>query len=335
MSEPRISVIVIFLNEERFLGEAIDSVRTQTFTDWELILVDDGSTDGSAAIARAAAADSPDTIRYVTHPGGENRGMSASRNRGLEVAAGELVAFLDGDDVWLPDKLMAQHQELERHADAAMTAGPLLRWLRWSGATDAEHHEDLMGVGPKKRGTHPFAGTVVEPPKLVPLILRNDYYNPTGALIRRKVLDQVGGFVDGFRGPHEDMVAMTKICLEFPVHISPEMHHLYRIHPDSYTQVASSLDEVNAARETFLDWAETYVNERSVSSRVISWALWRARMPLRHPRLGVVFDPERRRRLLITVGRICGRALLPVALRDRLRSWWRRRVAPPDIEVGR
>ena len=96
----RVSAIVIFLNEERFLAEAIASVRAQTFRDWELILVDDGSSDGSAGIARAAAEEDP-RIRVLAHPGGANRGMSASRNLGLSDARGEFVAFLDGDDLLL------------------------------------------------------------------------------------------------------------------------------------------------------------------------------------------------------------------------------------------
>ena len=77
MRAPRVSVITIFLDEERFLAEAIASVRAQTFGDWELLLVDDGSRDQSAAIARASVAADPKRIRYLQHPGGVNRGMSA------------------------------------------------------------------------------------------------------------------------------------------------------------------------------------------------------------------------------------------------------------------
>lgn len=333
MSAPHVSAIIIFWNEERFLQEAIDSVLAQTFSDWELILVNDGSTDASPKIAQAAAARHPDKVHYVTHPGEVNRGMSASRNRGLEVARGELVAFLDGDDIWLDTKLETQTSELATYQTAAMTAGPLLRWLRWSGDPEAENHEDLMGVGPKKHGTHLFVGQVVQAPKLVPLMLSDDYYNPAGALIRRRVLDEVGGFVDAFAGSHEDMVAMTKICLDHPVYISPEISYLYRIHPDSHTQVASSVTEVNEARLIYLNWAERYMADRGVSDRPSTKALRRARLPLRHPRLGRVLDRTQRRKWLISQGRLLGRRLLPLPLRDRLRNWWRSRVAPPKIET--
>ena len=85
--QPLVSVIMIFLNEERFIGEAIDSVFAQTYPKWELILVDDGSSDRSSEIARSIAARHPGQVRYIDHPGHSNLGMSASRNAG-KVEAG-------------------------------------------------------------------------------------------------------------------------------------------------------------------------------------------------------------------------------------------------------
>src|SRR5690242_13625262 len=94
-AEARVSVITIFLNGEQFLDQAIESVICQTFTDWELLLVDDGSTDGSTKIAKDYAARHPERIRYFEHPGHINRGMSAARNVGIANARGEYLAFID------------------------------------------------------------------------------------------------------------------------------------------------------------------------------------------------------------------------------------------------
>ncbi|MEL7158651.1 MAG: glycosyltransferase family 2 protein, partial [Actinomycetota bacterium] len=102
---PEVSVIVIFLNEERFLADAVASVVAQEGCRWELLLVDDGSTDGSPAIAQALATADPDRIRYLTHPGGGNQGMSAARNLGIAHARGHWLTFLDADDTWRPGKL--------------------------------------------------------------------------------------------------------------------------------------------------------------------------------------------------------------------------------------
>ena len=85
-SSPEVSVTIIFLDEERFLAEAVESVLAQSYTNWELLLVDDGSTDRSTEIARGYALANPDRIRYLEHPGHANRGMSASRNLGVRSA---------------------------------------------------------------------------------------------------------------------------------------------------------------------------------------------------------------------------------------------------------
>src|SRR5690348_7281508 len=95
---PRISIVLPFLNGANFLGEAAESVLRQDFEDWELILVDDGSTDASPAIAAELARDHPN-IRLVDHLRHDNRGLAASRVRGTEFAVGEYLMFLDHDDV--------------------------------------------------------------------------------------------------------------------------------------------------------------------------------------------------------------------------------------------
>ena len=108
MDKPLVSAIIIFLNEERFIREAIDSVFAQTCENWELLLIDDGSHDGSTDIARRFAAENPGKVRYFEHQGHQNRGMSVSRNLGVRHAMGQYIAFLDADYVWLPEKLEQQ-----------------------------------------------------------------------------------------------------------------------------------------------------------------------------------------------------------------------------------
>ena len=106
--EPRVSVIMPFLDSARFIAESVESVRAQTYQAWELLLCDDGSSDASTEIARRFAAADPERIRWAEHEGHANRGASAARNLGLSLARGDYVAFLDADDVWLPRKLEEQ-----------------------------------------------------------------------------------------------------------------------------------------------------------------------------------------------------------------------------------
>ncbi|HYC32345.1 MAG TPA: glycosyltransferase family A protein, partial [Gemmatimonadales bacterium] len=120
---PVVSVVMIFLNGARFIDEAIRSVQAQSLGEWELLLVDDGSTDDSTAIARAWSGRDPARIRYLEHADHRNLGMSASRNLGIAHARGELLAFLDADDVWFPRKLEEQVGLLRAHPAAGMVFG--------------------------------------------------------------------------------------------------------------------------------------------------------------------------------------------------------------------
>lgn len=103
--QPLISVIMPAYNAERWIAEALDSVLAQTWTNWELLILDDGSTDGTAALARDYAA-RDGRIRYCRNP--ENLGVAGTRNRGLSMARGAWVALLDSDDSWRPEKLARQ-----------------------------------------------------------------------------------------------------------------------------------------------------------------------------------------------------------------------------------
>jgi glycosyltransferase involved in cell wall biosynthesis len=107
MVERLVSVVIPVFNGERYLAEAIASVLAQSHRSLEVIVVDDGSTDGSAAVARRFEP----SIRYAFQP---NAGLSAARNRGIELAHGTLLAFLDADDVWTEYKLARQMAALER-----------------------------------------------------------------------------------------------------------------------------------------------------------------------------------------------------------------------------
>jgi glycosyltransferase involved in cell wall biosynthesis len=130
MSDPLISVVLPFYNREDVLGEAIRSVLEQTFTDLELILVDDGSTDQSPDVARSLR---DERLRHHRLP--TNRGVSAARNAGIALARGRFLAFQDSDDRWLPDKLRAQLDLLwDRSADRSRTTVVGCGW-RPLGAT--------------------------------------------------------------------------------------------------------------------------------------------------------------------------------------------------------
>src|SRR5215831_18684412 len=209
---PLVSVVIIFFNAERFLDEAIESVFGQTYDAWELLLVDDGSTDGSTTIAHRYTQQHPGKVRYLEHTGHQNRGMSASRNLGIANAQGAYIAFLDADDVWLSNKLDRQVAILDAQPEAAMVYGPAQWWYSWTGRA-----EDRLRDYIPEPGVPP--NTLLEAPTLLTRFLRLTDIAPcpSSVLIRRNLVEQVRGFEDSFRGLYEDQVFFAKVCLSAPV----------------------------------------------------------------------------------------------------------------------
>lgn len=305
----RVSAIIIFLNEERFIEEAIDSVLSQGYQNWELLLVDDGSTDGSSAIARRYAAGFPGKIRYLDHPGHQNRGMSASRNLGVRHARGAYVAYLDADDVWLPNKLEHQVAILDAQPEAAMVHGPLLEWHSWTGNPDDRGRDRLYGVD--RTGVHPYADTLVQPPHLLRLFLSREEFIPSGVLVRREAIGLVGGSEDLFRGSYEDAVLYVKICLTSPVYVVRECSYQYRIHPGSWERTTIRAGQANAARLRYLYWVQGYLHARGVTDVAIWRALGLAIRRSRHPWLRLLDSRYLGPRLEMLLKRVA-RRLLPV-----------------------
>ena len=121
-SKPIVSVIIPTFNRSAMVREAVESVLSQTFDGFELIVVDDGSTDGTTDALRPLAG----AIRLIRQ---ENRGVSAARNRGVAAARGALLAFLDSDDLWLPEKLAVQMSYMSTFPGAAVCHTEEL-WIR-------------------------------------------------------------------------------------------------------------------------------------------------------------------------------------------------------------
>jgi glycosyltransferase involved in cell wall biosynthesis len=279
IDRPLVSVVLIFWNAAAFLREAIESVLAQSYPCRELLLVDDGSSDGSTEIARQYAAHHPGQVRYFEHAGHANLGMSASRNLGIRQAQGSYVAFLDADDMWFSSALEDQVAILQAHPAAAMVYGPIQWWYSWTGKPEdgGRDHVERLGVP---------ADSVIDPPRLLPLFLRDKAAVPSGVLVRRGVVESVGGFEDQFRGEYEDQVFCAKICLEASVYAAGRCWYRYRQHPDSCVLRGQQTGETHAARLRFLNWLGEYLTERKVRDRAVWRALelelWRFRHPRRY-----------------------------------------------------
>ena len=281
-SERLVSAVIPFLNAGKYIGEAIDSVLAQTYAHWELLLVDDGSSDGSTDIARRYADQYPAKIRYLKHDNHKNRGMAASRNLGIRNAMGEYIAFLDADDIWLPRKLDEQVRILLAYPQAAMMYGRTLRWYSWMGNprdTERDYMNDL-GVP---------LDTLVSPPTLVNVFLRNEdtVVSTCSVLIRREVIKRVGGFEEDFRDMYEDMVFYAKVFLREPVFVASGCWGWYRQHPENSCSVAVKTGrwhpvKPNPTRRTFLNWLATYMTEQGFKDPKVWKGLRRELLPYHH-----------------------------------------------------
>ncbi len=281
--KPLVSAIIIFWNEERFIEEAVESVLGQTYDHWELLLVDDGSSDKSSHIARRYTEQYPDKVRYLEHQGHENRGMSASRNLGVRSARGRYISYLDGDDVWLPNKLEEQVAIMESHPTADMVVAPLQMWFSWTGNCQDRHLDQPYGVG--KNGKHPYSDTLVGPPRLLALFLRYEEYIPSGFLAKRDVMEQIGVYEERFRDAYSDAVALVKICLKSPVFVSSKRWYLYRKHAASSTYLSRLHGKEDEEQQIYLNWVEAYFNQQEVQDPELRTILCKMLFRCRHPRL--------------------------------------------------
>ncbi|NEO95508.1 MAG: glycosyltransferase family 2 protein, partial [Moorea sp. SIO3G5] len=229
-NKPLVSTIIIFLNPEPFIQETIESVFAQTYDNWEVLLVDDGSTDGSTEIALQYARKYPEKVRYLEHDGHQNRGMSATRNLGIRHAKGEYIAFLDADDIWLPNTLAEQVVLLNANAEAAMVYGPIQWWYSWTGNPEDQQRDHVEKVRVP-------TDTLINPPRLFRLLLKRRI-SISGMLLRRQIVEDVGGFEENFRGLYEDQVFCSKICLHAPVFPVRNCWYKYRQHPNNCCSIA-------------------------------------------------------------------------------------------------
>ncbi len=323
---PRVSVVLPFLDSERFLGEAVESVLAQTYGAWELLLVDDGSKDGSGEIARDFARRHPGRVRCLAHPGGANLGASAARNLGIRHARGEYLAFLDADDVWLPHKLEHQVPLLDANPEAGMLYGNILYWHGWRSPAAGRDHLPELGVP---------TDTLVDGGGLLLKQLRGTAASPcpTSVLARRQVVERVGGWEDSFRGLHDDQVLYAKMLLAAPAFVAAGWFEKYRQHPDSICSVAEAEGSVPAARARYLEWLSGYLAARGMGDSEPARLARSALRAHRHPRADRL-GRGARRLLRIAVRALRGdpRAGLPAPGRVRFGSL--RRTEPVNRHWG-
>lgn len=213
MAAPRVSVVMPAYNCAATVREAVDSVLAQDGVDMELIVVDDGSTDGT----RDVLAGYGKRLRLLRQANG---GPAAARNRALAIARSEYIAFLDADDVWLPGKLRTQLDYFAAHSDIDVVYG---NWLRWHAS------EPRPAAPPEDEGIDEDASGWIYTGMLLDSMIHS-----ITALVRRNVIDAVGGFDESLR-TGEDYDFWLRVTRRHRVVKLKRALALYRIHPASTT----------------------------------------------------------------------------------------------------
>jgi glycosyltransferase involved in cell wall biosynthesis len=235
----RVSIILPTYNRARFLPEAFQAIESQKYSDWELIVVDDGSTDETPGLAAAFAASCARPVHYVRQP---NRGAYAARNTGLVHASGEYIAYYDSDDLWLPHHL--------QRCVAALDAHPQVDWVYAAcRSVDAETGSVLEASTFHPRGRpRPFLALrarefdglrVFDDAGTIACQLAHGLYcGLQNSVLRRRLFDH-GGFWDEYKVVDDVLFTIRMLAAGATLGYFDDVHVVYRVHADNSSAAAA------------------------------------------------------------------------------------------------
>jgi glycosyltransferase involved in cell wall biosynthesis len=258
---PRTSVVMPVRDGARWLGEAIESVQTQTLGNFELVIIDDGSTDDCPRIITAAARNDP-RIRTIRQ---ERLGLVAALNRGLAESRGELIARLDADDVAHPSRLQRQGEYLDRHAEVGLLG-------TWAEKIDERGRSKGLLKPPTR------------PKEIATLLDSRNPFLHSSVMVRMAVLQKVGFYRSAFEGA-EDYDLWIRISESASLAILPECLLRYRLHSASVTH-RSRVRQLFSARLAQRSASARRVNGRDPFSELTAAPNWWNAESLNSPHYG-------------------------------------------------
>lgn len=288
---PKVSVIIPAYNCARYIAEAIDSVLAQTYQDFEIIVVDDESTDGTGEVVRRYA----DRVRYIRQ---DNRGPSGAKNTGIQAARGEYISTLDGDDLWLPQRLEKLVPLLDQQPELGFVYGDCYRIDETPDRIQPRTAFEIHG-GARR-------GWVLER-----LVMVN-FVPSQSVLIRRRALDVVGLFDESYR-IGEDWDLWLRLAARYPVDFISDVVAMRRQHTQNITNnsdVTMMRNAVSILTHLKQREPETVARIRHAHARALARA---------HFLLGVAYinNGERQR------GRVeIARSLRYAPMHLKAYSWW-------------
>ncbi|CAD5933479.1 putative glycosyltransferase RC0461 [Planktothrix tepida] len=261
-----ISVVIPVYNGEKTIQQTINSVLNQTFKDWELIIVDDGSQDSTVKIIREIE---DSRIRILSY---DNGGLAISRNRGIDQAQGEYITFLDADDLWTPEKLEAQFQALQENPEAAVA-------YSWTDYID----ESSQFLHSGRQIT--INGNIYQH-----LLVNNFLENGSNPLIRKQALNQVGGFDSSINSVADwDMWLRLAALYQFVAVPLPQI--LYRVSTRSMSsQIKNQERECLKVIEKAFEQAPESLHplKRKTLAELYKYLMWKIFQQQPNPKQGLI-----------------------------------------------
>jgi glycosyltransferase involved in cell wall biosynthesis len=251
--KPTVSIIIPTYNCEAYIAETLNSVLSQTLSNLELIVVDDGSTDRTCEIVASHGS----SVRLLAQA---NSGVCAARNYGIREAAGRYICLMDHDDYWFPDKLALQVEQMEAHPEIGLVYSSFIWW-----------HPDKKGVFPDLASFEPasfltgideeFSGWIYH------LLLLDCWILTSAALIRAEVFDKCGAYDESL--PYsEDWDLWLRICREYQVIKLNKPLTLYRQHPKQGNRMARDIDyRTKLLCDAAVKWGLSSQDGRSITKR--------------------------------------------------------------------
>jgi glycosyltransferase involved in cell wall biosynthesis len=315
MSNPLVSVIIPAYNAQDFIAQTIESVIKQTYPHWELLVVDDGSTDGTRESLQKYVQDS--RIKYLYQ---ENQERSVARNHGIKSAKGKYIAFLDADDLWLPDKLKIQVEYLESHPEMGLC---FTRYLF------VDSQDTILGW--------PNVSFIPTQDQFYQLLQGNFIPNST-VMVLRTIFDKVGLFDEALPAfGSEDWDMWLRVARRYSIHFINQPLAFYRIHTSNTSLERMRLSAEAVLQKIFADpTLPTYIAQYKsrvyaciycgfsetcfrLNQRQQAWDNWRRAVTI-YPGILVT-----KRGLLATLKLLSPYSLIALLAKLRL---WRARKAP-------
>jgi glycosyltransferase involved in cell wall biosynthesis len=225
MLDKLVSVIMPAFNAERYIGKALESVRTQTYQDWEIIVTNDGGTDATVRMVTEFAQQTPRNVVLLEHA--ESQGPSAARNTAMKAAKGEYIAFLDADDIWMPEHLSRLCAVLNSgKADLAHSGGCVFR-------ETPSGEMELLPIG-----THEVKNPRQD-------LFRRNFINTSAAAITRRLMEAAGDFDESLWAGEEWDYWIRAAALGFEIASTGEQTYYYRKSAGSLSAAPAKMAESN------------------------------------------------------------------------------------------